>query len=344
LRRFIRLPARLYAADAQFVPPLEMERSDALTKGRNPYFEHAEAQFFLAVRGGRDVGRISAQVDSLTKDPDLGDFGLLAAENDAAVFAALCEAAEQWLRGKGKQRVQGPFNLSINQEVGLLVDGFDTPPIIFMPHDPRYAAGQVEGQGYAKAKDVIAYMYDAREWPSVARRVVERYRPGGMRVRHLDFGRYDAEFDMIRDLFNDAWSGNWGFIPFTAAEFKHLSKGLKPFLDPKMGAVVEVDGEPVGFGILLPNLNEAIHDFKGRLLPFNWLKLILRLKRGVKTARVPLMGIKRTYAGGLAGGLVPFLIIHSMRRRAIEVGFERIALSWILEDNVPMRRIIEALG
>lgn len=342
LNRFIRLPARLYAADPNFVPPLIMERRDALTP-KNPYFEHAEAQFFLAVRNGQDVGRISAQVDRLVQQPDIGHFGLIAAVDDAEVFAALFAAAEAWLRSQGKSRVQGPFNLTINEETGLLVDGFDTPPVIFMAHDPRYAAGQIERLRYVKAKDVIAYRYDLRELPAAVRRVIQRHQPGGMTVRHLDLKRYEAEFDTIRDIFNDAWSENWGFVPFTEAEFKHLAKGLKPLLDPKLGAIVEVNGVAVGFGILLPNLNEAIADFDGRLLPFNWLKLLLRLKR-LDTSRVPLMGVRRSYTGGLAGGLVPFLIIDSMRTRARERGFKQVELSWILEDNMPMRRIIEALG
>jgi hypothetical protein len=343
LSRFIRLPARLYAADPYFVPPLETERRDALT-AKNPYFEHAEAQFFLAVRDGHDVGRISAQVDRLVKEPDLGHFGLLACEDGEEVFAALFAAAESWLRTKGRSRVQGPFNLSINEETGLLIDGFDTPPAIFMPHDPRYAAGQVERQGYSKAKDVIAYLYDLVHFPTAARKLIERHRPRGMTVRHLDFKRYDAEFDTIRGLFNDAWCENWGFVPFTDAEFKHLAKGLKPFLDPTLGAIVEVNGQPVGFGILLPNLNEAIRDFKGRLLPFNWLKLVWRLKRTMLTSRVPLMGVSRSYSGGLAAGLVPFLLIDSMRTGARARGFKQVELSWILEDNKPMRRIIESLG
>jgi hypothetical protein len=343
LQRFIRLPARLYARDPHFVPQLEMERRDALTP-KNPYFEHAEAQFFLAVRDGRDVGRISAQVDRLVKDPRVGHFGLIAAEDDPAIFEALLAAAENWLRAQGRTHVQGPFNLSINQETGLLIDGFDTPPMVFMSHDPPYAAKRIESQGYRKAKDVIAYLYDLRELPAAAKRMISRCLPQGMRVRHLDFSRYDAEFEVIRDLFNDAWCENWGFVPFTPAEFKHLSKGLKPFLDPKLGAIVEVRGEPVGFGITLPNLNELIRDFGGKLLPFNWIKLIVRLKGQIDTCRVPLMGIKRSYAGGLASGLVPFLIISTMRDRAIERGFKQVELSWILEDNMPMRRIIEALG
>ena len=344
LKRFIQLPAQVYAADPNFVAPLVMERRDALT-AKNPYFEHAEAQFFLAVREGRDVGRISAQVDRLVKPPDIGHFGLIAAVDDAEVFAALFAAAEAWLRSKGKARVQGPFSLSINEETGLLIDGFDTPPVIFMAHDPRYAAGQIERLGYAKAKDVIAYLFDFRELPAAVRRAIERHKPGGMTVRHIDPKRYDAEFDTIREVFNDAWSENWGFVPFTEAEFRHLAQGLKPLLDPKLGAIVEVDGQAIGFGILLPNLNEAIADFNGRLLPFNWLKLLLRLKRGLNTSRVPLMGVRRSYSGGgLVAGLVPFLIIDSMRTRARERGFKTVELSWILEDNKPMRRIIEALG
>jgi hypothetical protein len=343
LNRFIRLPSRLYAADPHFIAPLETERRDALTR-KNPYFEHAEAQLFLAMRDGRDVGRISAQVDRLVQQPDIGHFGLVAAQDDAEVFAALFASAETWLRAQGKSRVQGPFNLSVNEETGLLIDGFETPPVIFMPHDPRYAAGHVERQGYSKAKDLIAYLYDLEEFPPSARKLIARHRPHGMTVRHLDFKRYAAEFDTIREIFNDAWSQNWGFVPFTEAEFKHLAKGLKPFLDPQLGAIVEVNGQPVGFGILLPNLNEAIRDFNGRLLPFNWLKLLWRLKRNMRTSRVPLMGVRRSYTGGLAAGLVPFLLIDSMRTRARARGFKEVELSWILEDNKPMRRIIESLG
>jgi hypothetical protein len=345
LSRFIRLPARLYAADPRNVPPLELERRDAFTPGKNPYFEHAEAQFFIAVRDGRDVGRISAQIDRLVNDPEIGHFGLIAGEDDVEVFAALFAAAESWLRAKGKSRVRGPFNLSINEETGLLIDGFDTPPMIFMSHDPRYAAARIEGQGYAKAKDVIAYLYDLiQDLPDAARKLIDRHKPGGMSVRHLDMSRYEAEFDTVLEIFNDAWSENWSFVPFTKAEFRHLAKGLRPLLDPRLAAIVEMNGEPIGFGIMLPNLNEAIRDFNGRLLPFNWLKLLLRVKRGLATARVPLMGVKRSYSGGLRAGLVPFLIIDSMRNGARLRGIKQVELSWILEDNRPMRRIIESLG
>jgi hypothetical protein len=344
LKRFIRLPAALQAADPHFVPPLEMERHDALTR-KNPYFEHAEAQFFLAVRGGRDVGRISAQIDRLVQEPDLGHFGMLVAEDDPTIFAALLASAESWLRERGKSRVRGPFNLSINEETGLLIDGFDTPPMVFMPHDARYAAGRVEAQGYTKIKDFIAYLHQATDdLPPAARKLVDRARPAGMTVRHIDMSRFEQEFDVVIDIFNNAWSQNWGFVPFTEAELKHMAKGLKPLLDPKLTAIVEHHGRPVGFGITLPNLNEAIRDFNGKLLPFNWIKLLWRLKRGTVTGRVPLMGVRRDFAGGLVAGLVPFLIIDSMRTRALQTRLRQVELSWILEDNRPMRRVIESLG
>ena len=345
LKRFIRLPGRLYAHDPQFVPPLEMERLDALQPGKNPYFEHAEAQFFLAMRNGADVGRISAHVDRLVQDPAIGHFGLIVAEDDPAVFTALFAAAEAWLRERGKSQVLGPFNLSINEETGLLVEGFDTPPMIFMSHDPPYADARIKAQGYDKAKDVVAYLFDMSvDFPPRIRRLADRYAASGVKLRQIDMSRFEAEFGMVMEIFNDAWSGNWGFVPFTDAELKHMAKGLKPLLDPKLTAIAEHDGRPVAFGIMLPNLNEAIRDFGGKLLPFNWIRLLLRLKKGTASARVPLLGVRRSFSAGLSGGLAPFLIIDSMHKGARKKGIERIELSWILEDNRPMRRIIEELG
>jgi hypothetical protein len=344
LRRFIRLPSLLYAHVPHFVPQLEMERHDALT-AKNPYFEHAQVQFFLATRGGRDVGRISAQIDQLVKDPAIGHFGLIAAEDDPAVFAALFNAAEGWLKQRGKSKVLGPFSLSINEETGLLVEGFDTPPMIFMSHDPGYAAARIEAQGYSKAKDVIAYLFDMNvDFPPRIRKLTERFAVSGVTVRQIDMKNFNAEFTMVMEIFNDAWSENWNFVPFTDAELKHMAKGLKPLLDPRLTAIAEHNGKAVAFGIMLPNLNEAIRDFNGKLLPFNVLKLLWRLKRGTRTARVPLLGVRRSFSAGRSGGLAPFLIIDSMHKGAKQKGIKSIELSWILEDNKPMRRIIEELG
>jgi hypothetical protein len=345
MRRFIRLPGRLYAADPNFVPPLYLERHDALSRGKNPYFEHAEAQYFLAVSDGVDVGRISAQIDQLVQSPLVGHFGLLAARDDADVFAALFGAAEAWLRSRGRTRVQGPFSLSINEETGLLIDGFDSPPMIFMAHNPRCAAAHVAAQGYLKAKDLIAYIMDLTvPLPARVQRVMGRLESAGLRVRHLDMSRYESEFKLVMEIFNDAWSQNWGFVPFTQAELNHMAKGLKPLLDPRLTAVVECNGEPVAFGILLPNLNAAIRDFGGRLLPFNWLKLLWRLKRGIRSGRVPLMGVRRSFQAGMVTGMVPFQVIDALHKGAAANRIEQVELSWILEDNRPMRRILEELG
>jgi hypothetical protein len=345
LDRFIKLPSRLYADDPHYVAPLVMERREALSPAKNPYFEHAQAQFWLARRDGRDVGRISAQIDSLVKDAAVGHFGMIAAEDDGEVFAALFAAAEGWLRERGKRRIMGPFNLSINEETGLLIDGFDTPPVMMMGHDPRYAGPRIEALGYAKAKDLVAYNYGVdSELPEAARRWIETRKPATLKVRNLDPKRYREEFDTVTSIFNDAWSENWGFIAFTPAEIGHMAKSMKMLIDPTLVAIVELNGEAIGFGITLPNLNELIADFDGRLLPFNWLKLLYRLRRGARTARVPLMGIRRSVRGSLAGGLAPFLIIDAMRKGALAKGMRRVELSWILEDNRAMRRVIEAVG
>jgi hypothetical protein len=348
LDRFIRLPSHLLAGDPAWVPPLIYERKEALSPEKNPFFRHAEVMFWLARRNGRDVGRISAQIDrlSVAVRPGVGWFGLIAAEDDEAVFAALTAKAEHWLRERGMVTVQGPFSLSINEEAGLLVDGFDTPPMLMMGHDSPHAGRRLEQQGYAKAKDLIAYLCEIQaELPAAARALIERPLPDGVRLRRLDISRYGPEIAALTEIFNDAWSGNWGFVPLTEAETKYLARALRPLIRRDLIWFVEVQGEPAAFGVCLPNLNEAIRDLGGKLFPIGWLKLLWRLKiSGVKTARVPLMGIKRKYANALLGSLMAFLIMDALRRNARRLGFREVELSWILEDNLPMRRINEALG
>jgi hypothetical protein len=349
LDRFVRLPLRLNRDDPAWSPPLLMERKEALSPKINPFFQHAEAAFFLAVRDGRDVGRISAQIDKLApEDPDApsGYFGMIAAEDDPEVFAALFARAEAWLTARGKVKALGPFNLSINEEIGLLVDGFETPPMLMMGHDPRYAAPRVEAQGYAKAKDVFAYVIDTdTDVPAAARRRLDRGPPPGVVIRPLDMKRYDAEVRTLTEIFNDAWAGNWGFTPLTEAETDHLGKSLKLLLNPRLFWFAEVEGEPVGFGVVLPNLNEAARDLDGKLFPFGIAKLLWRLKvAGVGTGRLPLMGVKRSAFADVRGAMLPFLIIDALRRESRKLGIRRVEMSWILEDNAPMRRIIEAVG
>ena len=348
LDRFIRLPMRLNAGDPHYIAPLLMERREALSPKTNPFFHHADVQFWLAVRDGRDVGRISAQIDHLAPQGEgkTGHFGMIAAEDDPAVFETLFGAAEAWLRERGCDRVLGPLNLSINEEVGLLVEGFDSPPMVMMPHDQPYVGGRIEEQGYARAKDLYAYRCSVTtDLPEPVLRRVRRGLPPGVTLRTLDMKRYDAEVRALTEILNDAWSDNWGFTPTTEAETAQLAKSLKPVIDPRMTLFADIDGEPAGFLIFLPNLNEAIADLNGRLLPFGWLKLLWRLKvRGLKTVRVPLMGVRKKFAATRRGQLMPFLMMDTVTLAARKLGVEWGELSWVLEDNLAMNRISEAIG
>ena len=348
LDRFIRLPARLNAGDPAWISPLEYERRDALTPKTNPFFAHAEVEKWLATRGGRDVGRITAQIDQLAPtDPDrpAGHFGMIAAEDDPEVFAALFKVAEDWLRARGRKVAIGPFNLSVNEEVGLLVDGFDHPPMVLMGHDPAYAGPRIEEQGYAKVRDVFAFLCDiADPLPGAVRRRLERG-VEGVSLRKLDMKRYEADVRTLTDIVNDAWSSNWGFTPLTEAETQQLAKSLKAVLDPDLIWFAEIEGEAAGFIVCLPNVNEAIADLDGRMLPFGWAKLLWRLKvKGLRTARVPLMGVRRRFARTMAGQMLPFMLIEAARGAARAKGYKKIELSWVLEDNAPMRRICEVVG
>lgn len=348
LERFIRVPMRLMAGDPRYVAPLMFERREALSAKHNPFFAHAEVQFWLARKHGRDVGRISAQIDQLAAtDPaaPAGYFGMIAAEDDPAVFAALFKTAEDWLRARGRRRAVGPFNLSINEEVGLLVDGFDTPPMFMMGHDPCYTGRRIEALGYTKAKDLFAYISDVPVFTPGVQARLNRPLPAGMVLRPLRMDKFAEDVRLLVEILNDAWADNWGAAPVTDAETKHLADSLKLILIPKLVWFLEIDGEAAGFGVLLPNLNDAIFDLKGRLAPFGWAKLLWRLKvKGVKRGRVPLMGVKRKFAKDRRGIFAPFVILDAIRREGVKHGITQAEYGWILEDNMPMRHILENFG
>lgn len=339
---FIALPDRLQAADPAYVAPLRAERRELLDPVRNPYFRHAEVALFLAMRHGRPVGRVAAQIDRLVVEAEgaIGHFGLLAAEDGAAV-AALMEAAEGFLADRGMRRVRGPFNLSINHEAGLLVDGFATPPSVMTPHDQPHLSAALDRFGYAKARDLLAFEV-AVDAPSP----FGGCRPGGpVALRPFDFADYDRELARALAVFNDAWHGNWGFVPLTADEMRAMASSLRPLLDPRLAIFAEIDGEAVGMLIALPDLNEAIRGLNGRLLPFGWARVLWRLKvSGVTRARVPLMGVRRSVAGTALGAAIPFAMVEALRPYCIASGYRRVEMSWILEDNRPMCRFAEAMG
>lgn len=348
LDRFIKLPASILGTDPAWISPLHLERRLHLGAKTNPWFEHARWQGWIAYRGDRPVGRISAQIDSLhleRYEDATGFFGMLDAEDSQETFAALIGAAEQWLRNEGIQRVRGPLSLSINDEVGLLVDGFDTPPVFMMGHAWPYYGAHIEACGYRKAKDMLAYMI-APDFP--APKVMTRLLAKSMqriRIRPLDRSRFDEELVTLRDIFNDAWAENWGFVPFTEAEFKDLGHTLRVLIASELIQIAEVDGVPAAFIAALPNVNETIKDFDGKLLPFNWAKLLWQLKvRFPKSSRVPLMGVRRSFHNTPLGPGLAFLVIDAVRHELVARGVEQVELSWILEDNAGMRSIIESIG
>jgi hypothetical protein len=347
LNEFIGLPWSLYQNDPMWVPPLILERRSQLAPN-NPYFEHATYNSWIAYRVGKPVGRISAQIDQLHLDryqDATGFFGMLEAENNSATFQLLMETAENWLRQKGMRRVAGPYNLSINQEVGLLVDGFDTPPVMMMGHALPYYAERLEENGYGKEKDLLAYTIDTNfEHPRAMQAITARAK-NRVRMRSLRKSSFKKELAIIRDIFNDAWSQNWGFVPWTDSEFQHLGKDLKMVVDEDLVVFAAVDGEPAAFMVILPNINEAIRDLNGRLLPLGWLKLLWRLKvKYPATGRVPLMGVRSQYHDSLLGAALAFSVIAALQPPAIKHGLKELELSWILEDNTGMRNILEAIS
>jgi hypothetical protein len=346
--RFVRVQDDVLGHDPNWVSPLRLERRMHLSAKSNPYFEHARWKAWIAWRGRRPVGRISAQIDTLHLERHAdatGFFGMLDAEDQADTFAALFKVAEGWLRSEGMQRVRGPLSFSINDEVGLLVDGFDTPPVFMMGHARPYYATRVEQYGYRKAKDLLAYtMAPDFEVPKVMRRLLGKSAQR-IRVRAIEMKRLDEELAVLRDIFNDAWADNWGFVPFTQAEFADLGHSLKLLIAPELIQIAEVDGAPAAFIVALPDVNQAIRGFHGKLVPFGWAKLLWRLKvRFPESTRVPLMGVRRKFHNTHLGPGLAFLVIDAVKQHLVARGVKRVELSWILEDNDGMRNIIESIG
>lgn len=350
LKHFIALPKQLYRGQPGYVAPLDIERAEALDPKKNPYFGHAEVQLFLAWRDCKPVGRISAQICKLYQEryaDQTGHFGFIDSADDPAVFSALTTAAENWLRERGMRRVVGPLSFSTNEETGLLINGFNSLPMLMMPYHAPYTGHRLEDCFYGKAKDLIAYDLDKEAYRSVgSNRLLDKMAAEGrVRVRPLDMKNYHRDLSLALDIFNDAWSENWGMIPFTQAEIEAAAKGLKPLIDPKLVSIAEIDGEAAGMLVCVPNLLEAVADLNGSLLPFGWLKLIWRLKFGqLKTARVPLMGIRKKFHGTLLGASLLPMMFAAIKDHFLARGLERVELSWILEDNMPMRRVCEGIG
>jgi hypothetical protein len=350
---FVELAYRLNAGDPNWIPPLKDEVNALITPGRNPWFEHAEAAFFLATRGGQTVGRISAQVDQLVLEhmaPGLGQWGMFEAEDEEAA-RPLFAAAEDWLREKGMTRSMGPFSLGIWDEPGLLIKGHDHPPMVMMGHHNAAYEAWVERAGYVKAKDLFTYDVPSdRSFPPLIQRIITSGEKNArIRLRQVDKTRFDAEAALILSILNEAWADNWGFIPLTPSEIAYAGKKLKPIVLEDLIMVAEYDSgsgfEPVAFMMGLPDVNEFLRDLGGDLFPFGWAKLLWRLKKmRPKGGRVPLMGVvTRLHATRLASQLA-FMMIEQIRRAGYgHYGITRAEVGWILEDNAPMISIAEAI-
>lgn len=348
-KTFIETAYRLNADDPNWVAPLRSEMMGLITPGKNPWFEHSEAAFFLAERSGEVVGRISAQVDRLVLEhmgEGTGQWGMFEAE-DGETAAALLGSAESWLRARGMARAIGPFSLSIWDEPGLLVAGFDHSPTLMMGHNKPEYQQWVEATGYRGIKDLFTFELDVvRDMPPLVQRIVASgERNSRITVRKVDKSRFDEEAALILNILNEAWSDNWGYIPLTDSEIAYAGKKLKPIVYEELIRIAEVDGEPVAFMMTLPDMNDLIRDLDGRLLPFGWAKLLWRLRKPkVRTMRVPLMGVvKRLQATRLASQLA-FMMIEYTRRDAVKTfKVARGEIGWILDDNVGMRSIAETI-
>ena len=349
-KAFLDLPFALYRDDPNWVAPLYLERYEHLDPKKNPYFRHAAAELFLAQRGGKTVGRISAQVCRLRGEryqDGVGQFGFLEAEDDPAIFAALVETASDWLKARGMSRIQGPFNFSINDEMGLLIEGFDTPPSMMMGHARPYYARRIEETGFAKAKDVIAYDFaDSGALSPTLRAAYDRaLANGAVKVRPLDKKNLMRELEIIVSIANDAWSDNWGFVPWTQEEMTALGNNLKMLVTGDYIAIAEYQGEPAAMCVSLPNINDWIRGLNGRLLPFGWARLAYSLlARPPHSIRMPLMGVRRKHHGSTMGAVLGMAAIARVRNYHVGRGTLKGELSWILEDNTRMRRMIEAFG
>ncbi|MBW8755352.1 MAG: N-acetyltransferase [Sphingomonadales bacterium] len=353
-KAFIDLAYRLNESDPHWVPPLRPDIEELLDPKKNPFFEHAEVQLFLARRAGEVVGRISAHMDKLAwtlppeqgMGPGTGNWGMFEAE-DEAVAAALIAAAEDWLRAKGMTRVLAPLSLSIWDEPGLLVKGFDHDPVIMMGHNSPAYQGWIEGRGYTHAKSLLTYDLQVNKpFPPLVNRIVESGEKNPrIRIRKADKSRFKEEADLVFDILNDAWSTNWGFVPITDDEVRYVSKKMAPVVYPDLLRIAELDGEPVAFMLTFPDMNRVIKPFKGKLFPFNVLKLLAWVRKPRSTRmRVPLMGVRKHLQSSRLASQLAFMMIEYIRRAAVPgYGAETAEIGWILEDNQGMKSVADAI-
>jgi len=343
--RFMRLPWALYKDFPGWVPNLLILQRDVFNEKKNPFFDHGEAQLFLALRDGKPVGRISAQIDqrhNTQHNEKTAFFGFFESVNDTSTADALLNAAEGWARAKGMDMLRGPFNFSLDEELGLQIEGFDQPAMIQMPQTQPYYPNLVETAGYTKAQDLLAYKWDIHALPERIREPVARtMATPGLKLRMVNMLHLHKEVDTLLEIYTDAWSDNWGYVPVSQRAARKLADDLRLIADPRVGIIAEMDGEPMGMVVGIPNLYECIRDFNGFIDPIKALKLVWRLKvRGSETGRILLFGVKKRFQRrrDLAG--LPFALLNQLYENALTRRYKWCEESWILESNGPMNALM----
>ena len=344
LMSFIRFPWEIYHGDPNWVPPMMMDMKTLLNREKNPFFRHSKADYFLAYKEGKIVGRIAAILNNNHNsfhEENVGFFGFFEAIQDQEVTNALLQQVEAWARSHQLDLVRGPMNFSTNDTCGMLVDGYDLPPMIMMTYNPTYYNDLLEQAGYEKAQDLLAYrQFTAQGFNPRLRRIAQSAREiPGLKVRHLNMKKFWDEVRLIQKIYNEAWSKNWGFVPMTDQEIHHLAKELKPVVDARYVYLAEIDGEPAAFALSLPDYNQALIKINGRLLPFGILKL-LHYSRKIDALRVMILGVVSRFQSSGLGALLYEMTYDNAAKHGVKYG----EFSWILESNKPMNSAAKIMG
>jgi GNAT superfamily N-acetyltransferase len=342
-RAFLRMPWLIYKGDTNWVPPLLMQVKQTLDTRKNPFYRRAAIKLFIAEKDGRPAGRVAAVVNDAHNEfhgEQTGFFGFFECINDQHVADALLSAAKEWLAGRGMNNLRGPASPSTNHECALLVDGFDRPPMVMMPYNPPYYAQLLERFGLARAKDIYAYKLDADAFGPRLYRLADAFaRRSKLEVRPVNVKDFASEIEVIRHVYNNAWEKNWGFVPMNDEEFDHLARDMKQILEPSMALLGFVDGRPAGFSVSLPNINEVLKALNGRLLPFGFIKLLRGMKK-IRSARNLLMGVIPEFRRLGLDVLMYARTVEAVK----QLGYTWGEMSWILEGNIDMRKVLEKIG
>ncbi|KWV92377.1 hypothetical protein [Erythrobacter sp. YT30] len=353
--RFVDLGREFAARLPHSVPQLRSEQLELINPAKNPLFGHTKAQLFIAHRGSRPVGRISAQIDELALKsppeqgfgPGTGMFGYFDAE-DEMIAKALIARAEEWLKAEGMTRALGPISMAMWEEPGLLIKGQDHAPMVMMGHHPVHYADWITGAGYSRAKTLYTYDLDiTTEFPPLVQRIVKSgERNDRITVRHVDKSRWDEDAAIVLSILNDAWSDNWGFVPFTPEEVAYAGKKLKPIIKEELNMIAEVDGRPVAFMLVFPDVNDALAKIRGKLFPFGWFHMLRWLRKPLGAGmRVPLMGVLKEFQNSRLASQLAFMMISAIRENAhSKYGSSRGEIGWILEDNQGMVAIADTIN